>query len=85
MDGWVLALAVLAVVVGGTVVVIGRRRAAARTAADPRSAARAAIRGMAHEQRKTAKGTMRGKGTGPGGADTSWSWGTGSSCGGGLP
>jgi hypothetical protein len=81
MDGWVLALALLAVVAGGAFVLIRRRRATTATA-DPRTAARAAIRGMGREQRKLSKGTMRGEGTGGGSSDTSWS---SSGSGGGLP
>ncbi|MEV4623980.1 hypothetical protein AB0J74_35380 [Asanoa sp. NPDC049573] len=81
MDGWVWALVAVAVVLGGVLVLLGRRRAAARIAADPRAAGQAALRGMGRDQRKLAKGTMRGKGTGEGTTfDTSW--GSGSSTGG---
>jgi len=76
---WLLAL--LGVVVGaGVLLLLARRRASRPTDADPKAAARAAIRDLGRAQRKQRHGTIRGKGTG---VDSTFdsSWGVG---GGGL-
>lgn len=76
---WLLAsLGVVAV--AGVFLLLARRRSAGSTTADPKAAARAAIRDLGAAQRKQKHGTIRGKGTG---ADSTFdsSWGVG---GGGL-